>query len=72
MAWRLARSLETLRAQINALSPNRSKASDGTIGDAAHSARTSDHNPDGGGVVRALDLTHDVGRHAQVRALTLH
>lgn len=61
MAWRLARSLETLRAQINALSPNRSKASDGTIGDAAHSARTSDHNPDGGGVVRALDLTHDVG-----------
>ncbi len=60
MAWRLARSLETLRGQINALSPNRSKVSDGTIGDAAHSSRTSDHNPDGSGVVRALDLTHDV------------
>lgn len=59
MAWRLAKSLDTLRSQINALSPNRSKVSDGTIGDAAHSSRTSDHNPDGSGIVRALDLTHD-------------
>lgn len=59
MAWRLARSLSTLRDQINALSPNRSKLSDGTIGDTAHSARKSDHNPDGSGIVRALDLTHD-------------
>jgi peptidoglycan hydrolase-like protein with peptidoglycan-binding domain len=63
MAWRLARSLERLRAQVNAAAPNRSKSSDGTIGDAAHASRSSDHNPyikDGGvGVVRALDLTHD-------------
>lgn len=59
MAWRLARSLEKLRSQINALSPNRSKASDGTVGDTAHSARKSDHNPDAGGVVRAMDITHD-------------
>ena len=59
MAWRLARSLATLRGQINALSPNRSKISDGTIGDVAHAARASDHNPDSGGIVRALDLTHD-------------
>jgi hypothetical protein len=63
MTWRLARSLETLRAQINALSPNRSKISDGTIGDAAHASRSSDHNPwvmDGKtGIVTGMDLTHD-------------
>lgn len=59
MAWRLARSLERLRAQINALAPGRSKASDGTIGDAAHASRKSDHNPDADGVVRAMDITHD-------------
>lgn len=61
--WRLAKSLETMRAQIDALSPNRSRASDGTIGDAAHASRSSDHNPwikDGAtGVVTALDITHD-------------
>jgi hypothetical protein len=56
---RLALSLETLRAQLNALAPNRSKASDGWIGDAAHSARKSDHNPLPNGVVCALDITHD-------------
>lgn len=59
MAWRLAKSLETLRAQINALSPNRSKVSDGTKGDDAHAARKSDHNPNSKGVVQALDLTDD-------------
>ncbi len=63
MTWRLAESLETLRGQINAAAPNRSKASDGTIGDAAHASRASDHNPhvrDGKtGVVTAIDITHD-------------
>ena len=59
MAWRLAKSLEVLRNQINAASPNRKKSSDGTIGDAAHSARASDHNPNASGVVCALDITHD-------------
>src|SRR5690606_30118982 len=39
----------------------RSKASDGWIGDTAHSARKSDHNPDysAGGIVRAIDVTND-------------
>lgn len=69
MAWRLARSLATLREQINQLSPNRSKISDGTIGDVAHSARTSDHNPDAGGIVRALDLTHDLAHGIDGKAL---
>lgn len=59
MAWRLAKSLAKLRNQINELSPNRNKASDGTIGDTAHSSRASDHNPDKGGVVRGMDITHD-------------
>ena len=63
MAWRTAQSLVRLRGQINQAAPNRSKASDGTIGDAAHASRNSDHNPwvrDGDiGVVTALDITHD-------------
>lgn len=59
MTWRLAKSLETYRNQINKLAPSRNKASDGTIGDAAHSSRTSDHNPNPAGVVCAIDITHD-------------
>lgn len=67
MAWRLARSLTTLRAQVDALYPGRSRVSDGSIGDAAHASRSSDHNPwvkirEGGrtvGIVTGLDLTHD-------------
>lgn len=59
MSWRLAKSIETFRSQVNQAAPNRSKASDGTIGDAAHSARKSDHNPNAAGVVCAIDITHD-------------
>ena len=61
--WRVAKSLLALRRQVNERAPNRSKASDGTIGDAAHATRNSDHNPwvmEGGtGVVTAMDVTHD-------------
>lgn len=57
--WRLARSLEALRSAANKAAPKRSKLSDGTIGDAAHSSRTSDHNPNKAGVVQGMDLTHD-------------
>lgn len=59
MAWRLAMSLVQLGHEVNRMAPNRSKASDGTIGDSSHSSRTSDHNPDSRGVVRARDITHD-------------
>lgn len=63
MSWRLARSLETLRTQVNAAWPTRSKTSDGTIGDEAHASRSSDHNPwvkEGAmGIVTAMDITHD-------------
>jgi len=63
MAWRLAKCLETLRGEVDAKWPHRSKASDGTIGDESHQTRDSDHNPwvrDAGvGVVTAMDITHD-------------
>lgn len=59
MSWRLAESLKKLREQINAAYPNRDKASDGALGDAAHSARKSDHNPNSAGVVTAIDIDRD-------------
>lgn len=61
MSYYLARSLSKLREQVNERWPKRDKASDGWIGDAAHNARKSDHNPDyaDGGVVRALDIDKD-------------
>ncbi|WP_439377818.1 hypothetical protein [Amycolatopsis lexingtonensis] len=59
MGWYVARSLDRLLAQLNAKAPQRSKASDGSIGDAAHSARLSDHNPTSAGQVCARDYTHD-------------
>lgn len=73
MAWRVAKSLLRLREQINQLAPNRSKASDGTIGDAAHASRNSDHNPwvkDGNiGVVTAMDITNDIAHGCDAQAL---
>lgn len=61
--WRVAKALLALREQVNAMAPNRRKKSDGTIGDAAHATRDSDHNPwvrdAGAGVVTAMDITHD-------------
>lgn len=59
MSYYLAASLRKLRDEVNAVWPNRSKISDGWIGDTSHQARKSDHNPDyaSGGVVRALDIT---------------
>jgi hypothetical protein len=58
--WRLAESLKKLREQINEAYPNRSKISDGSIGDEAHrKAGASDHNPNDAGVVCAIDVTHD-------------
>lgn len=57
--WILAPSLAALRDEVNAAHPKRSKAWDGTIGDAAHAARKSDHDPNERGIVCAIDITHD-------------
>lgn len=66
---RLANSLVRLRDQVNAAYPNRSKASDGWIGDAAHASTPSDHNPNSQGVVNALDLTHSPATGFDAHAL---
>lgn len=57
MSWHLAPALAQLRAEVNKRWPKRSKRSDGTIGDAAHSARRSDHNPNSRRSVNAIDIT---------------
>lgn len=63
-SWRLAASLAQYRAEVNARWPKRDKRSDGTIGDAEHATRNSDHNPwlksRGVGVVRAVDIDKDL------------
>lgn len=73
MTWRVAKSLLVLREQINEAFPGRSKASDGTIGDARHQSSNSDHNPwvkDGAmGVVTALDITNDPAHGVHSRKL---
>lgn len=58
--WVLAPSLIVLHEQLNLAYPKRDRTSDGSIGDLAHQARRSDHNPDSGGVVRALDTDEDL------------
>lgn len=59
MTWRLVDAGETLFDQINDRWPRRDKASDGSVGDTAHQARPSDHNPRHG-VVHAIDIDKDL------------
>lgn len=60
MSWYCGYSLNQLLAEINASAPNRSKRSDGSIGDVAHQSRSSDHNPcTCHNAVCARDYTHD-------------
>lgn len=51
----------TLRDQIDRRWPKRDKRSDGWIGDTAHKARVSDHNPDKRGYVFAIDVDENFG-----------
>jgi hypothetical protein len=62
-SWRVCYAEETFTNEVNARWPHRDKASDGSIGNAEHAARSSDHNPwikvAGQGVVRAKDIDVD-------------
>ena len=68
-SWRPAKCLIKLRDQIDALAPERDKSSDGLLGDAAHAARASDHNPNAAGVVTAIDISHDPAHGVDTYAL---
>jgi putative peptidoglycan binding protein len=64
VSWIVAESLNRLLTQLSAYAPNRSRASDGSIGDASHQAKgsASDHNPRWiarANLVTARDFTHD-------------
>ena len=58
-AWFLNAALTRFRNEVNSRWPRRDKTSDGTIGDAAHQATSSDHNPDPDGSVDAWDMDVD-------------
>ena len=60
MKPRLSKSAIQLREQIDDVFPGRDTTSDGWIGDLRHSSRKSDHNPDGEGWVRAVDIDRDL------------
>jgi hypothetical protein len=64
--WRPGACCLVLREQVDVRAPFRWKASDGTIGDAAHQAEacSSQHNSccirlNGVWIIRAIDITHD-------------
>ena len=64
MGWIVAKLCKggvTLRDQIDRRWPKRDKKSDGWIGDQAHSARISDHNPNKSGIVHAIDIDENLG-----------
>ena len=66
MSWKLCAAGQQLRLQVDDCYPDRDRSSDGVLGDARHSSRPSDHNPDYknavGGVayVRAVDIDRDL------------
>jgi hypothetical protein len=71
--WVTDKGLDRLLAQINEAAPNRSKASDGSVGDLDHQTRVSHHNPESpppegnpDNQVDARDFTHDPANNADM------
>lgn len=61
-SWTLAPSAQALLKQVNARWPGRDRTSDGMLGNAAHAASKSDHNPDPrfSNRVHAIDVDEDL------------
>jgi len=65
MTPKLCKAGQQLRLQIDDSYSSRDKSSDGWLGDYRHSTRTSDHNPDKQGIVRAIDIDRDLSGKAK-------
>jgi hypothetical protein len=65
--WILIPAGHSLFAAFDELAPGRDHASDGSIGDAAHAAEVSDHNPDETGAVPI----HDADKINEVHAVDI-
>ena len=65
MTPKLCKAGQQLRLQIDDSYLSRDKSSDGWLGDYRHSTRTSDHNPDKQGIVRAIDIDRDLSGKAK-------
>lgn len=65
--WKLAPSLVAYVLEADRVFPQRDRSADGSIGDLAHQARVSDHNPAGDGLVHAVDLDEDLAPGLDMR-----
>lgn len=68
---RAAPAARAALTEATLLWPDRNRASDGIIGDAAHSAGSDHRDPDGDGYAEAFDLTHDPEHGVDCHVLSL-
>ena len=64
----LSKAAVQMREQIDDSFADRSRKSDGWIGDARHAKQKSDHNPLPSGEVCAIDITADLGQAEGISA----